>query len=275
MVVPGYANPQSLNRFSYVNNNPLRYVDPTGHMIDDGCSLGCSYTPPQPVNYCDTHPGACGGGGGGGSNGGQDNPVITNNNNQLSTQNPCGGIPPYIPAFTCGGVMTEPGIVMPSTVDEPVVGGYTSDGNINFNYEPPSGFDYVSALIDGLTWLHYNSPLYSSLTGSNAQAIIPLIHHNESGLNVIPGVGVYNNTGMNLSVLSVSVSNAQIPISNSPSVPNGNLGAVQFSNPVVLPNTNITVQINFIVNTSTGIFGTGQINYDGPNYIPVYGPPAP
>ena len=31
-IVPGYANPQNLNRFSYVTNNPLRYTDPTGHM---------------------------------------------------------------------------------------------------------------------------------------------------------------------------------------------------------------------------------------------------
>ena len=31
-IVPGYANPQNLNRYSYVTNNPLRYTDPTGHM---------------------------------------------------------------------------------------------------------------------------------------------------------------------------------------------------------------------------------------------------
>ena len=30
-IIPSYANPQSLNRFSYVTNNPLRYTDPTGH----------------------------------------------------------------------------------------------------------------------------------------------------------------------------------------------------------------------------------------------------
>jgi len=29
--VPGPANPQTLNRFSYVRNNPLRYIDPSGH----------------------------------------------------------------------------------------------------------------------------------------------------------------------------------------------------------------------------------------------------
>jgi hypothetical protein len=45
--VPGYANPQSLNRYSYVLNNPLRYTDPSGHWADDGYvgnhgSLDCS-----------------------------------------------------------------------------------------------------------------------------------------------------------------------------------------------------------------------------------------
>jgi hypothetical protein len=30
-VPSGPANPQALNRYSYVLNNPLRYTDPTGH----------------------------------------------------------------------------------------------------------------------------------------------------------------------------------------------------------------------------------------------------
>ena len=30
-IVPSYANPQNLNRYGYVLNNPLRYIDPTGH----------------------------------------------------------------------------------------------------------------------------------------------------------------------------------------------------------------------------------------------------
>lgn len=34
--MPSYANPQSLNRYSYVVNNPLRYTDPSGHRPDDG-----------------------------------------------------------------------------------------------------------------------------------------------------------------------------------------------------------------------------------------------
>src|SRR6188474_516041 len=41
-IVPGYANPQNLNRYSYVLNNPLRYTDPTGHMMveDEGSTKG-------------------------------------------------------------------------------------------------------------------------------------------------------------------------------------------------------------------------------------------
>jgi len=43
-IVPSYANPQSLNRFSYVTNNPLRYIDPTGHWEVDGCAQNCGNT---------------------------------------------------------------------------------------------------------------------------------------------------------------------------------------------------------------------------------------
>jgi RHS repeat-associated protein len=42
-VVPELGNPPSLNRFSYVRNNPVKYTDPTGHKEDDGCSTeGCN-----------------------------------------------------------------------------------------------------------------------------------------------------------------------------------------------------------------------------------------
>src|SRR5439155_16125613 len=35
-IVPGAGNPQTLNRFAYTLNNPLKYMDPTGHCSVDG-----------------------------------------------------------------------------------------------------------------------------------------------------------------------------------------------------------------------------------------------
>ena len=35
IVIPNPANPQSLNRYSYTLNNPLRYTDPSGHFTKD------------------------------------------------------------------------------------------------------------------------------------------------------------------------------------------------------------------------------------------------
>lgn len=34
-IVPDAANPQSFNRYSYVNNNPINFNDPSGHYGDD------------------------------------------------------------------------------------------------------------------------------------------------------------------------------------------------------------------------------------------------
>jgi hypothetical protein len=48
-VVPEAGRPQALNRYAYVYNNPVRYADPGGHMIDCGWGGGgCESQPPPP-----------------------------------------------------------------------------------------------------------------------------------------------------------------------------------------------------------------------------------
>lgn len=50
-IVPNPAEPQSFNRYSYGYNNPVRYVDPSGHIACDSANL-----PGLDQNACDAHP---------------------------------------------------------------------------------------------------------------------------------------------------------------------------------------------------------------------------
>ena len=51
-IVPSPANPQSLNRYAYTLNNPLRYTDPTGHFSDAQLeSLGIDIDDLTPEQY--------------------------------------------------------------------------------------------------------------------------------------------------------------------------------------------------------------------------------
>ena len=40
-IVPDPANPQSFNRYSYGYNNPVKYFDPTGHVVELPCWVLC------------------------------------------------------------------------------------------------------------------------------------------------------------------------------------------------------------------------------------------
>jgi len=44
-IIPDPMNPQSYNRYSYVLNNPLRYNDPSGHIVKIGGAVSIYYTP--------------------------------------------------------------------------------------------------------------------------------------------------------------------------------------------------------------------------------------
>ncbi|MBU0493197.1 MAG: RHS repeat-associated core domain-containing protein [Chloroflexi bacterium] len=49
-IVPGAGNPQALNRYSYVLNNPLRYRDPSGHQGHDPNENPPHWVPPTNPN---------------------------------------------------------------------------------------------------------------------------------------------------------------------------------------------------------------------------------
>jgi RHS repeat-associated protein len=51
-MIPGAGDPQAWDRYAFVNNNPVRYIDPSGHAFCQGYDGGCT---------------GDGGGGGGGS----------------------------------------------------------------------------------------------------------------------------------------------------------------------------------------------------------------
>lgn len=40
--MPDGKNPQQFNRYAYTNNNPIKYIDPSGHMLT-ACAEGCTW----------------------------------------------------------------------------------------------------------------------------------------------------------------------------------------------------------------------------------------
>src|SRR5512144_2492426 len=49
-IIPGAANPQSWNRYSYVLNNPIRNIDPTGHKCVSEGEGDCTTADGKPQN---------------------------------------------------------------------------------------------------------------------------------------------------------------------------------------------------------------------------------
>ena len=55
-IIPQGQGTLAWDRYSYVNNSPVNYTDPTGHMVDDGCSTeGCDSWTNLSKNQRDTY----------------------------------------------------------------------------------------------------------------------------------------------------------------------------------------------------------------------------
>jgi RHS repeat-associated protein len=50
-IYPDLYNPQTLNRYSYVNNNPLRYTDPSGHIFKELFNAVVGYVVGKAINH--------------------------------------------------------------------------------------------------------------------------------------------------------------------------------------------------------------------------------
>ncbi len=50
-IVPDPGDPQALNRYSYVGNNPVRYTDPSGHCVEQPSSSTCAIRDNCPSGY--------------------------------------------------------------------------------------------------------------------------------------------------------------------------------------------------------------------------------
>ena len=64
-IVPGAANPQAFNRYSYVLNNPIRYTDPSGHICVSAGPGDCLNSAGNPINGSGNASNSGGGGSGG------------------------------------------------------------------------------------------------------------------------------------------------------------------------------------------------------------------
>lgn len=47
-IIPNISNPQDWNRYSYSRNNPIKYIDPSGHSVD--CGIGDPYCEAGKIN---------------------------------------------------------------------------------------------------------------------------------------------------------------------------------------------------------------------------------
>lgn len=130
-IVPDYANPQSLNRYSYVLNNPLRYTDPTGNQAWARNSTAectnltqglCTSLGSSAPSICSAEPLSRGGGGGAGFGG----PIIAGG--FTFAQN---APDPRVKAVIIGGSIVIAGgvICYQSACGDAVLEGITSGAN--------------------------------------------------------------------------------------------------------------------------------------------------
>jgi len=190
-IVPGAGNPQAFNRYSYVLNSPLKYIDPTGHRA---CGDG------ELDGDCDGNAGEqeTGGMGGGGENN------DTSNSSQTTT---------YLPLITSSPYLGSLWTTLPFTTYYIVVGVYFESKSVGIDYygSLPAdsistlGIDAFGAFLDLIISGNEMFPTSDSGEGPNNVALVVAVDYYDNGGVAIRSVGVGNSTGYRAGVLDISL----------------------------------------------------------------------
>jgi hypothetical protein len=260
-------NPQNLNRFSYVRNNPILYTDPSGHAI---CLDGIYCGTPTNTSYqnyvysVSSDDGSESESGSGLSGGGGTN----DNTSESAESNICQGNPPHLPEYTCGIETSDPAYLTPARITDPVVGDDTfSDfywqGKIEENQSSTSrAVNSFFLALDIFAWLHYNTSMHGRGTGQYTLAAIPYAHNNVTNKTIVPGLFVINKTSSNLTVKSIEINNQPYYFERNIVAPDSSAGYI-FPAVTLSQHGSIKIKVNVLNST-----GWGVIKYSGPVYLP-------
>jgi RHS repeat-associated protein len=102
-IIPDLTNPQSYNRYAYVLNNPLKYVDSTGHWPE----WSYNWMPNSMLQYFNS--------------GGEEAPVRT-----VSAQSNLGMLRSELPGYDGGDLQAVRGVMMGAAELNPIVGGFNA-----------------------------------------------------------------------------------------------------------------------------------------------------
>ncbi|MEW6402997.1 MAG: RHS repeat-associated core domain-containing protein [Chloroflexota bacterium] len=263
-IIPDFGNPQSLNRFGYVLNNPIRYNDPTGHDAcdeDGNCyNQNGKYRSRNRKDWSMTrviH-----------EDSSEDQQTTTNSAQTQEDINICEGNPPYQSQYICGVEFTDPGYILPSAGTNPVVGNDTFTdfywpGKIEENKSSASRAVNAFFLgLDAFYWLYYNTEMQGHLSGEHTLAAIPYAHDRDTNYTVVPGLFVINRTSSNLAVRSMSVNDQVYRFEGNVIAPDT---AAAYALPTIYLSPYGSVNIKIVVSNSTG---NGTISYSGSVYSP-------
>jgi hypothetical protein len=229
-IIPELSNPQSWNRFSYVENNPIAYNDPSGHkrVEDRGSKRGCSDPKycrnGKPKSYEELAPPKA--------------PKPPKPPKPTGTQqSPGGSIYPSL--YVLPGVHDSK---LSTTVEENYT-GWGGSGEMLYTFNPRP-LDYVSG-ITGIASDFYNPP-----PGSYPIGIKLDWHGNESGLS-IDTIQVRNYSPTAVALQGIRISNGLSAVDKfGPRIPIGRNGEINMSVNTTIPmNRDLTLTIQLM---STG-----------------------